>query len=303
MEYTRNIERTFPAGAQPVLRVSNRRGSLVVRGEDREDIAFAARLRVDADSSEDAEQRFDSVELPMSERDGTVEIGPPEFTAQETIRILGFTINAGWRSPRIDMEIAVPRRCRVEAEQRTGSARIEGLRADVRVRGRTGRVRIEDIEGTLDAETRTGVVEVRSIRGPVRLETRTGRVEVEDVAGDATLSTRTGPIAARGVSGVLLCHTTTGAIRIRECDGPFTLTTTTGSVEYRGRVVDEGSIAVTTGRITLAVTRDSSFFIDAETRRGTVRSTVTVDDVRPPQEGAATVRLRTTTGSIRIEPA
>ncbi len=303
MEYTRTFERTFSAGAEPSLRIANRRGELVIRAEDRDDIVFTGLLLVDAASAEEAEERLAAVELPMEQHGESVEIGPPEYSEGETVRIFGFAIPTQWRGPRLDMAVSVPRKCRVHAEHRTGLTRIDGVHAEVRIVARSGRIQLSGIEGPLDVEGRTGKVEVRSVRGRVRVSTRTGRVEVEDVTGNTTLSTRTGATTARAVSGALSCASRTGSIRAVDCDGPFDLSARTGAVEYRGRVAHEGSIDVRTGRITLAVTRDSSFFIDAESRRGSVRSELSVDDMREPQEGAPTVRLRTEVGSIRIIPA
>lgn len=303
MEYTRNREQTFSVGSEPLLRIANTRGELTIRGVDRDDIYFTWKLRVDADSRDESEERFDTVELPIEQRGDTVEIGPPEFTEVDTIRIFGFSIPAGWRGPRMDMVVEVPRQCRIEAELRTGSARIEGIKADVRVLGRTGRIRIAEIEGELTVEGRTGSIEVRSVRGAVRAEARTGRVDVEDIDGDATISTRTGAVQARGVRGVLHCRTRTGAIRVVDCEGPFDLATTTGVVEYRGDVTHDGTIEVRTGRITLGVKRGASFFIEASSDRGSVRSELDVDDLREPSADAPTVRLHTSRGSIRVVPA
>lgn len=303
MEYTRNFEQTFDVGSGPLLRIANTRGELTIRGSDRSDILFSSRLRVDADSRDAAEERFDAVDLPIEQRDDTVEIGPPEFAEVDTIRVWGFSIPAAWRGPRMDMVVEVPRSCRIEADLRTGSARVEGINAEVCLHGRTGRLRVAEIEGELTVEARTGRIEVRSIRGNVRVETRTGRVDVEDVTGDATISTRTGAVRARGVGGALHCRTRTGAIRVVDCDGPFDLATTTGVVEYRGDITHDGTIEVRTGRITLGVKRGASFFIDASSDRGSVRSELDVDDLREPVADAPTVRLHTSRGSIRVVPA
>lgn len=303
MEYTRNYERTFDVSAEPLLRIANTRGELTIRGADRSDIQFTAKLRLEADSKDEAEARFDSVELPIEQGEDTVEIGPPEFAEVDSIRIFGFSIPAEWRGPRMDMVAEVPRGCRIEADMRTGAARIEGINAEVRLHGRTGRMRVADIEGALTVEARTSSIEVRSIRGDVRVETRTGRVDVEDVTGDATVATRTGAVQARVITGALHCRTRTGAIRVIDCDGPFDLSTTTGVVEYRGDITHDGTVEVRTGRITLGVKRGASFFIDASSDRGSVRSELDIDDHKEPAADAPTVRLHTSRGSIRVVPA
>lgn len=307
MEYTRTIERTFSVGAEPALRIANRTGTLIVRGEDREDIEFTATLRVDADSEQQAEELFDALELPISEREGAVEIGPPEFGevngARGGFEVFGLRIATQWRGPRVDMVAVVPRRCGLRASSRTGSVSVEGIRANVRVDCRTGRVRISDVEGEVTAETRTGALGLNAVRGAVRAETRTGIVESEDITGDISLSTRTGLVRARGVHGSVTATTRTGGIRLEDIDGAIQASSTTGGVRYRGRIAHPADISVSTGSIRLAVTPDSAFFLDAESGRGTVRSELDVDATREPDAGAPTVRLRTDRGSIRIGPA
>ncbi len=275
----------------------------MVRGADRTDISFKGELRVDAGDQREADDRFAAVDLPMRQSGDTVEIGPPDFAEQDTIRIFGFSIPAAWRDPRLDMVVEVPLHCRIDADLRRGTTRIEGIRAAVQVHCRTGKLRIADIEGELDVEGRTGAVEVRSVTGPIRVRTRTGKLEVADIDGDAELSTRTGAISTRGVTGSLHGRTRTGAIRATDCSGRFDLHTTTGVVEYRGEITADGSIDVKTGRITLGVRRGASFYLDAASHRGDVSSELDVADTEPPQEDAPTVQLRTRTGAIRIVPA
>lgn len=302
MEYRHSFERTFDVGADAMLRIANRRGELVIRGTDRSDISFTAELRVDADDQQEADDRFAAVDLPMRQSGDTVEVGPPDFAEQDTIRIFGFSIPAAWRDPRLDMVVEVPHHCRIEADLRRGRTRIEGISAAVQVNCRTGQLRIADIDGALDVEGRTGAVEVRSVTGSVRVRTRTGKIEVADIEGDTELSTRTGTISARRVTGLLHGRTRTGAIRASECSGRFDLHTTTGVVEYRGEITADGTIDVKTGRITLGVRRGASFYLDALSHRGDVSSELDVSDMEPPQEDAPTVQLRTHTGSIRIVP-
>ena len=277
MEYARTVERQFSAGAEAQLRIVNRRGSLEVRGEDRADIEFSAILRVSAGSEQEADRLFDAVGLPMSDHEGTVEIGPPDF--DDFDGLFGARLR---RTPRLEMVAVVPRGCDVHASNRAGSISVRGVRATVDVDGRTGRVDVRDIDGEVTAETRTGSIRLTSVRGAVRAETRTGGVEVEDIDGDVTLSTRTGGIKLENIDGAIEVHSRTGGVR---CRGPI------------AHPVD---ISVNTGAIRLAVPRDSSFFLDAESRSGSVRSDLEVNTASEPDADAPTVRLKTDRGAIRV---
>ncbi len=315
MKFTRSIDRSFSVGPQPELLLVNRRGRTVIRGEDREGIQMSATLSVDADRQSEADERFDAYHLPIEQRGDRVEIGPltlkeelqDEFEAKlgDTIRIIGLNIQIQsiWSTPRMDVELLVPRRCEVTAESRTGALSLEGVRCGAKLQGRTARIDVSEVEGDVEIETRTGNVEARSVRGNLSAHTRTGKVAVEDVTGDVILRSRTSTIRVARVGGLLQCSTRVGSIRVQESPGAFQLKTQTGRVEYAGLVANPGSIEARNGSIRLAVAPDSAFFVDALAKHGRVSSELDVREMQEPSEGAPTIRLRTDTGSIRIVPA
>jgi hypothetical protein len=300
MEYRRTIERTFEAGDAPRLRIANRSGKLAVRGHDRDDIAFTATLRVDADSEEEANELFDAVDLPMSERGGEVEIGPPTSGSDGG----GFRSWFNWtRRVRIDMLAEVPCDCRVDARNRAGAIAVEGISAGVTVEGRAGGVSLRDIEGALSASTRAGGIQLESIRGPVQVATHAGSIEAERVTGDLSLETHAGSVRVRIVDGDVDVTTRAGGITLEDVSGAVRVRGQHGGVKYRGRVTDAVEISVATGGIEFGVPLGSSFFLDAESGRGSVVSELEVDVTREPAADAPTVRLRTEVGSIRLVSA
>ena len=93
MEYTRSIERTFAMPAGQLLRAQNRRGETVIRGEDHDDIAVTAQIRVNAMTRREADDRFSAFELPMRETERSVEIGPPRYDEPHPAVLLGFSLS------------------------------------------------------------------------------------------------------------------------------------------------------------------------------------------------------------------
>jgi hypothetical protein len=301
MEYRRTIERTFEAGDAPRLRIANRSGRLAVHGRDRSDIAFTATLRVDAGSEGEANELFDAVDLPISERGGEVEIGPPTSGSDGGG---GFRSWFNWtRRVRIDMLAEVPRDCRVDARNRAGAIAVEGIGAAVTVDGRAGGVSLRDIEGALSASTRAGGIQLESIRGPVQVATHAGSIEAERVTGDLSLETHAGSVRVRIVDGDVDVTTRAGGITLEDVSGAVRVRGRHGGVKYRGRVTDAVEISVATGGIEFGVPLGSSFFLDAESGRGSVVSELEVDVTREPAADAPTVRLRTEVGSIRLVSA
>jgi hypothetical protein len=303
MQYYRTTERTFSAGDHPSLKIGNRSGELVIIGEDRADIAFTAQMAVQADSESAGNEQLDRIQIPMNEADGRVEIGPPNYdeAAFGGMTFFGIRVPVSFGfGTRIDMQVRVPRHCAVEAAHRSGALRIAGLRELVNAENRSGRVEIRDIEGNVRLESRSGVAELRDIRGNVDVESRSGKVEVENVDGTLRLGSRSGSVTIRKVTGPVTMQGRSGKIRLDDVAGPIELSAQSGMVEFRGRVQQPISIEVTSGTVRLAVSRDSSFYMDAEARVGSVRSELPVGYLERPPEDAPTVRVRTQTGSIRV---
>jgi hypothetical protein len=283
MHFSRTIERTFEAGERTGLRVTLARGALRVRGEDRSDIHVTATMHLES-LDRDGEEQLAHVDLPMTQEGDEVVVGPAEYEEDDEVvgGVFGLFFGLA-RRPRVDIDVRVPRHCSVRTTHRVGPTAIEGIRASVHAESRTGRVRVSDVEGSVNVEGRTGQIEVREVRGPVSVDSRTGRVDM------------------RAVTGELSCSARTGAVQLRDCAGPFRIATHTGAVDYGGPITHSGDIHVDTGTITLAVPRGAAFFLDAESRRGSVRSSLAVDEGREaPPTDAPTVRLRATTGTIRV---
>jgi hypothetical protein len=302
MEYTKDIERTFQLPAGALLRVSNRRGELVVRGEDREDVAVTAQIRLEAMNRNSADERFDAFELPMQESEGRLEIGPPRYDDPNPV-VFGFSLSRFMKGPKLDLLIRVPKKINLEAENGTGQLTVEGIEGPSRLAARRGRIQASDLSGDVRIDARNGRVEVRSVNGSLELAARNGRVEIEEITGSLEVKTRTGRITVKNVNGPCRVETRTGKVVVSDVDGPLDLTTQTGAVEYHGRMIHDANINVRTGMVTLAITRDSAFFIDAEARTGKVMADLPVNYLEEPPEDAATVRIRTRTGAIRIVPA
>lgn len=301
MQYYRTLDRTFPTRPGSRLRIANRSGELTVIGEDREDISIAIQLSVDAENQREGDARIDAIHIPIAETDGDVEIGPPEYDESGGgVVLLGIRIGIGRGAPSINMVARVPRSCAVEAEQRSGPLRISGLGSGLRAESRAGQSQVSDVQGDVVFESRSGTTEIRKIEGDLEVGSRSGRLEIEDVQGHLTLRSRSGSVIVRDVTGELTLDGRSGRIQLEDVRGPVHVRSRAGSVELRGRIQWPVDIEIQSGSVKLAVTRDSAFFMDAETQHGSIRSELPVDYLdRPPAE-APTVRVRTQSGAVRV---
>lgn len=287
MEYTHTIERKFAGAEGLTLLIANRHGRIEVRGEDRSDVAFTATLRARAETDDHAEELFEALDLPMSDHDGTIEIGPPEFFDDDAddFGLIESWLRGRRDRVRIDMIALVPAACVVDASNRSGSIAVTGTRGAIDATTRAGAVSVSDADGDVHVETRAGALNLRPIRGSVSAETRDGSITAERIEGSLELSSRS------------------GAFRLQDVDGPVSVRGRSGSVRYHGRVAHSVDVLLRTGAIQLSVTPDSSFFLDAESGRGSVWSEFDVDAARDADAAVPTVRLRTSRGSINVVPA
>lgn len=306
MQYYRTIERTFEVGAQPELRVANRSGELTIVGEDRADIALSVQIAVEADSQRDGEARLDQVTIPMDASGDAVEIGPPEYEESVHSGVILFGIKFGihgLRGTRVDMRLRVPRSCAVQAMNRSGPLRLANVQRGVRLESRSGRLEVTDVTGDLSVDSRSGSTEVRNVNGKVTIDSRSGKVELEGVTGDVRIQARSGVAMVRSVRGSVTLSTRSGKMQLEDIGGAIEATGHSGMFEYRGRVNQSISVELQSGAVRLGVTSDSSFYMDAETRVGSIRSELPVNYLKEPEPGAPTVRVRTHAGSIRIVTA
>ena len=191
----------------------------------------------------------------------------------------------------------------MEAEASSGLIRVEGIQGRCRIAGKRTKIEASDLEGDVRIEGQTGRVEVRRVRGSLEVEVRSGKISVKEIVGPVRLHTSTGEVRVRDVQGDCTIETRAGKLSVEDVEGTMKLSTTIGSVSYRGRIAHDIDLTVRTGSVQLAVTQDSAFFIDAESRTGSVSADLPVNFLEEPPADAATVRVRVGTGSIQIVPA
>ncbi len=303
MQYYRTIEHTFEVDQGAELQVENRRGEIVIVAEDRDDITFTGQLVVNADSQRDGEERLDAIQLPITATRTQVTIGPPVYDEQTALSIFGISVHLPRMGTRVDMQLHVPRHVRVRALSRSGVTRVSGLEESVYVGTRSGRIELSDIVGGVKIEGRSGGVELRDIKGRVEVGNRSGKIEIEGVEGDVYVKTRSGSISVQRATGNVEVHARSGRLRMEDIDGEVEATNGSGRIEYRGGIGGPMSLDLVSGSVRLAVARDASFWMDAETRSGSIRSELPVDYLKEPDESAPTVRVRTRSGSIRVVAA
>jgi hypothetical protein len=199
----------------------------------------------------------------------------------------------GWNWSRVDFTVEVPRNYPVDLRTAGGGLEVRNLSAWVRGKTSGGSIHVQNIAGNVNAHTSGGGITAERLNGSANLSTSGGSIGVTDSAGELSLDT----------SG--------GGIRIQNDDGKVDAHTSGGSIQAQLRTNDGITLETSGGSISLRLPRDIHASIDAETSGGDVTSnlpvttTGTVSSDRLHGEtagGGPPIYLRTSGGSIRIEP-
>lgn len=192
----------------------------------------------------------------------------------------------------------------VSLERRGGMMGL-GVRGEASLRlaiPRGSRVEIDSANGSV------------SVTAPIdggRIRASNGRVEIAESDGELSVTTANGSLFIDEHSGPLMAETDNGSIEIREhFGGPVSAETSNGAIEYRGELAPDTAnrLRTSNGRVTVELLGQPSVMVDAEATKGTVGSRYALLDVTRSDdalrgrigEGAATLEVRTTNGSIDL---
>ncbi len=274
--HRRSFTRELETGSEIKLRVENRNGRIAIRTHDRPVVVVNVAAELYAGSSSEADADFERVKAGITQDGNRASVIAPELPRPEWF-FFG-------RGPKIDYEVTVPADAEVWVSSRNGPVELSSTRRRARVESRNGRVTIEGVEGEIEVESRNGRVSLKRCSGPAR------------VAGI------NGPITLEQVRGAIEAETKNGPLELIEAGASVKATTVNGPIRFTGRVAGDLEFQAVNGSVRLAVTADSRFEIDAESRHGGTTSELPVRD-RKPVEGsgpAPKVRIRTVNGGIRL---
>lgn len=279
MEYIRTFTEEFELGDQAQLSIEIRSGALAIRGDDTRRARIEVVARLWADDDREADEQADLIRRGIRQDGSRVVIRAP--TLLRPTPFLFFS-----RGPRIDYQVAVPKR------------------TEAGIESRSGRVEVENVTGPLEIDARSGRVGVRQVERSVKVGSRSGSVLAEEIGGSLGVETRSGSVKVQGCRGDVGVRARSGSVQVEDVGGKLKVEAYSGAVRYEGDVADDIDISVRSGAIRLGVDPNRAFYLDAETTSGGVRSDL---PMRRSGEGPAagtgpTVRLRTRSGGIHLYP-
>jgi hypothetical protein len=202
------IQKSFKVKTPANIKISNIRGSIVLKQGKGQEIQIEAIKHLDSYNPDDT-----SIEIFQSE-DGTVNV------------ITRYDHSGSWNlgSPcKIEYEISTPKETTARVNTVSGSAIVEGLYGNHKIKSVSGALEITNLSGEIFAKTVSGKLSGNNLTGPAKLKTVSGKIRVEE-SSIQSLSIST-------VSGNTIIHTDIG-------DGPYQISSVSGSTKL---IVPENS--------------------------------------------------------------
>ncbi len=244
----------------------------------------------DRDRREDTEA---ARKIVVDHIDGTLSIVGPKPR--------GFAV-VGWgRSGSVDITVEVPEGSSLRTDTGVAEFRCHGRLDDVWMKTGVGNVRL-DQTGSLRVTGGAGHVTVESASGPATIVTA-GDIAIGTVAGDADIKNRNGKTWIRQVDGDVTVGSANGDVTIDDARRDVSVKTANG--EIRAGRVASGSVTLETGNggIWIGIEEGTSAWIDAVTKFGQIRNTLSPTENPDATSETVEVRARTAFGDVVITRA
>jgi hypothetical protein len=177
----------------------------------------------------------------------------------------------------------------------------------------SGSVTLAEVAGNAEVRTGSGDVELDGVTGSVKAHTGSGSVVVKRVeGGSVSAHTGSGSIDLRSVKGSLEAGTGSGGIHGEAValSGPLFLDTGSGDIRLAGDFagVTEARVGTSSGDVSLRMEKAPGMSLSCRTSSGDIDVDVAGTKVKTEKKlevavagGGAPVRVRTSSGNIRIE--
>jgi len=296
MDYIRTLTRDFNVAGKLELSIENRAGAVSVRGDDTSSVHLEVVAHLWAEDNDEADDQLELIARGIKMEGNRLTIRAPALLRPKPFLFFE-------RSPRIEYQLVVPRACTASVTSRSGRAEIDRISGPLELTAHSGRASAREIMSDVRVTSTSGGTQLENIDGSVTIESKSGGVRVSGCSGNCTIGLRSGTLQVESVRGNVEAETRSGSASFSDIGGSLKLQTRSGSVRYEGAVRAPMSVDVWSGSIRFSVDLDSVFFLDAESAHGAVRSDLPMRSKgSSATDSAPTVRLRTRSGAIFIEP-
>ncbi len=206
------------------LYLNNEAGSIVIRGEDREDIFLYYKLTVYADSEELAESYIRDLSVREDTRGGRL-----------SLKLDKGEMPRGVNMVKVDYNLSVPEALFLNIQNKNGVLRVEKMAGDMVLRNSYEECQVLDIDGQAEINVNYGKVFVRNIKGNTKIKSAyNSQVDIGDIGGDLILDDRySSKIMLADIDGSLDLDSEFGSLEFTRVRGDVRLRTSFTDLEGR----------------------------------------------------------------------
>ncbi len=206
------------------LYLNNEAGSIVIRGEDREDIFLYYKLTVYADSEELAESYIRDLSVREDTRGGRL-----------SLKLDKGEMPRGVNMVKVDYNLSVPEALFLNIQNKNGVLRVEKMAGDMVLRNSYEECQVLDIAGQAEINVNYGKVFVRNIKGNTKIKSAyNSQVDIGDIGGDLILDDRySSKIMLADIDGSLDLDSEFGSLEFTRVRGDVRLRTSFTDLEGR----------------------------------------------------------------------
>ena len=217
----------------------------------------------------------------------------------------------------VDLDVQVPARgARARFLNLVGRLDAEGIEGTLRFEVSSADLRLERLGGDVDLHGESGDLRASEISGRFASDSSSGDIRMDGFRGESlSLRTSSGDGELTGVAADRVrVHTSSGDFRILDADiGELDAESSSGNIELdeRGSRLKRVTVEASSGDVEVRLPGDAAF--DAEAEQGSGDMEVGFRDGAARRRGdeiagyrrgsgGATIRVRTTSGNLRINP-
>ena len=190
------------------LFINNRLGSIKIKGEDRQNVSISYKLRVYADTSEQAEEFIQQLEVESKINGSRLEFTLARLKYPDYIVAV-----------LLDYDMLVPRQLALDLTNRYGELQVSNMANDVDLAAFHGEMTIFNISGEANILSRYGTLYLASVEKPARVDVSYGKATIKNIRDNLTLKsnhTNVGLDTIKGSADIKLSH---GALVFEEIAG------------------------------------------------------------------------------------
>jgi DUF4097 and DUF4098 domain-containing protein YvlB len=189
------------------------------------------------------------------------------------------------RRRRLSIKVTVPTGSALQSRTASAEVTATGRYASAVAHTASGEIRIDTVDGDVEVHCASGDVTVGSGRA-IRVHSASGKVRIDHATGEVD------------------AHCASGQIRVGIAEAGVSAKTASGDITVEDARSGMVALNAASGDLTIGVHAGVTAHLDVNTVSGRVRSDLPVEDDAPAEGGPLVeVRARTTSGSVRIQPA